>query len=108
MHADSAPIAITASSLAPYGDGFVVAPRSARRLGVACADQPMPSSLTECLWADVVPVFDAFLVHPFVRGLTSSDERSPDRLAYHVVRDDHNLRDCLRALAVVGAKAHPG
>src|ERR687887_2839691 len=64
----------------------------------------MRNSWTERLWADVVPIYDAILAHPFLRGLTSGD-LPVDRFAFYVAQDAHYLRDYARALAVVGAKA---
>ena len=64
----------------------------------------MLNSWTESLWADVAPIYDAILSHPFLRGLTGGDLPS-DRFAYYVAQDAHYLRDYARALAVIGAKA---
>ena len=64
----------------------------------------MLNSWTESLWADVAPIYDAILGHPFLRGLTSGDLLS-DRFAYYIAQDAHYLRDYARALAVIGAKA---
>src|SRR6266516_1182127 len=64
----------------------------------------MLNSRTERLWADVAPIYDAILDHPFLHGLTSGDLPS-DRFAYYVAQDAHYLRDYARTLAVVGAKA---
>jgi thiaminase/transcriptional activator TenA len=64
----------------------------------------MLNSWTESLWADVAPIYDAILGHPFLRGLTSGDLLS-DRFAYYIAQDAHYLRDYARALAVTGAKA---
>ena len=64
----------------------------------------MLNSWTERLWADVAPIYQAILAHPFLRGLTSGDLPA-DRFAYYVAQDAHYLRDYARALAVVGAKA---
>ncbi len=64
----------------------------------------MPDSWSERLWADNVPIYDAILDHPFLRGL-SSGELPPDRFSYYLAQDAHYLRAYARALAVVGAKA---
>lgn len=64
----------------------------------------MPNSWTESLWADVAPIYDAILGHPFLRGLTSGDLLS-DRFAYYIAQDADYLRDYARALAVIAAKA---
>lgn len=65
--------------------------------------QPRPS-WTWTLWADVEPIFDAVLRHPFLRGL--SDGSLPaDRFAYYVAQDSHYLRDFSRALAAVAVRA---
>jgi thiaminase (transcriptional activator TenA) len=69
-----------------------------------CDDRPVLNSWSERLWAEVVPVYDAIVGHPFLRGLTSGD-LSADRFAYYVAQDAHYLRDYARALAVVAAKA---
>ena len=58
----------------------------------------MLNSWTETLWADVAPIYDAILSHPFLRGLTGGDLPS-DRFAYYVAQDAHYLRDYARALA---------
>jgi len=43
----------------------------------------MLNSWTESLWADVAPIYDAILSHPFLRGLTGGDLPT-DRFAYGV------------------------
>jgi thiaminase (transcriptional activator TenA) len=64
----------------------------------------MSSSWSERLWAEVAPIHEAILGHPFLRGLTSGD-LSPDRFAYYIAQDAHYLRDYARALAIIAAKA---
>ncbi|MCV7226549.1 thiaminase II [Mycolicibacterium komossense] len=56
------------------------------------------------LWADIEPVYDAILDHPFLTGLTDGT-LDADVFAEYVAQDVHYLRDYARALAVVGAKA---
>ncbi len=58
------------------------------------------------LWADIEPIFDATLKHPFVTGLTDGT-LDPIAFAHYVAQDVHYLRDYARALDIVGAKA-PG
>ncbi|MBN9619087.1 MAG: thiaminase II [Actinobacteria bacterium] len=69
------------------------------------AHPPAPvSSWTERLWAEIEPVYDAILEHPFLRGLT--DGTLPQAAFRHYLAQDAlYLRDYARALAVVGARA---
>ena len=64
----------------------------------------MTESWTERLWAEVVPIYDAILRHPFLLGLTSG-QLDPNCFAYYIAQDAHYLRAYARTLAVVGAKA---
>ena len=64
----------------------------------------MAGTWSERLWDEVVPVYDAILEHPFLRGLTDGTLPA-DRFAYYVAQDAHYLRDYARSLAVAGAKA---
>ncbi len=61
-------------------------------------------SWTSTLWADIGPIFDAILAHPFISGLTDGS-LPPDVFAGYVAQDVHYLRTYARALAVVAAKA---
>lgn len=61
-------------------------------------------SWTQSLWMDVEHIYDAILVHPFVRGLTDAS-LPEDVFAGYIAQDAHYLRDYARALAVVAAKA---
>jgi len=61
-------------------------------------------AFTRELWTSIVPIYDAILGHPFVRGLT--DGSLPrDAFRFYVVQDAHYLRDFARALALAAAKA---
>jgi thiaminase (transcriptional activator TenA) len=61
-------------------------------------------ALRELLWADMQPVHQAILAHPFVSGLTDG---TLDRAAFrhYVIQDAHYLRGYARALAGCAAKA---
>lgn len=61
-------------------------------------------SLSEQLWAGIVPTYDAILRHPFLAGLT--DGSLPEEaFAQYVVQDALYLGEYARALALVGARA---
>ena len=61
-------------------------------------------AFTRELWTSIVPIYDAILAHPFVRGLT--DGSLPrEAFRFYVVQDAHYLRDFARALAIAAAKA---
>lgn len=63
-----------------------------------------PDSWTTALWAEIAPVFDAIVIHPFVTGLTDGT-LDPDAFAGYVAQDVHYLRTYARALALVAGKA---
>src|SRR5690242_13209473 len=56
------------------------------------------------LWAEIAPIFEAIIAHPFLTGLTDGTLDSA-AFAHYVAQDVHYLRAYARALAVVGAKA---
>jgi len=61
-------------------------------------------AFTRELWTSIVPIYDAILRHPFVRGLTDGS-LSREAFRFYVVQDAHYLRDFARALAIAAAKA---
>lgn len=61
-------------------------------------------TFSETLWADMAPIFDAILAHPFLRGLVDGS-LDKEAFTFYVIQDAHYLRDYARALNVVGAKA---
>jgi thiaminase/transcriptional activator TenA len=56
------------------------------------------------LWAEIQPVYDAILDHPFIKGLTSGD-LEVDSFVYFLSQDTHYLQDYVRTLLTLGAKA---
>ncbi len=59
---------------------------------------------TTRVWADMAPVHEAILRHPFLTGL--ADGSLPEAaFAYYLAQDAHYLRDYGRALAAVGSRA---
>jgi thiaminase/transcriptional activator TenA len=64
----------------------------------------MPQTWTEQLWADITPLYQSILDHPFLAGLIAGD-LPEDRFGYYVAQDALYLGDYARALAVVAAKA---
>ena len=63
-----------------------------------------PDSWSTRLWAEIAPIFEAIIAHPFLTGLTDGTLDSA-AFAHYVAQDVHYLRAYARALAVVGAKA---
>ena len=59
---------------------------------------------SEAIWRAILPVHEAILEHPFVRGLTDGS-LPPEAFARYVVQDAIYLRDYARALALCGARA---
>lgn len=62
---------------------------------------------TDQLWQAIVPIYEAVLVHPFLRGLTDGD-LSRDRFTFYVVQDAIYLRTFARALSSLAAFAPDG
>ena len=56
------------------------------------------------LWADIEPVYDAILDHPFIKGLTSG-QLSVDSFVQFISQDTHYLQDYVRTLLTLAAKA---
>jgi thiaminase (transcriptional activator TenA) len=56
------------------------------------------------LWAEIEPVYDAILGHPFIKGLTSG-ELSTDSFVYFISQDTLYLQDYVRTLLTLAAKA---
>lgn len=63
-----------------------------------------PGALTDLMWADALPIYEAILAHPFLTGLTSG-ELPEDRFAHYVRQDAHYLSGYARALAALAARA---
>jgi thiaminase/transcriptional activator TenA len=56
------------------------------------------------LWAEIEPVYDSILNHPFIKGLTTG-ELSVDRFVHFISQDTHYLQDYVRTLLILAAKA---
>jgi thiaminase/transcriptional activator TenA len=56
------------------------------------------------LWAEIEPVYDAILDHPFIKGLASG-ELSVDSFVQFISQDTHYLQDYVRTLLTLAAKA---
>jgi thiaminase/transcriptional activator TenA len=61
-------------------------------------------SWTGRLWAEIEPVYDAILVHPFIKGLTSGD-LDIDSFVQFLSQDTHYLQDYVRTLLTLAARA---
>ena len=61
-------------------------------------------AFTENLWQRIEPIFDAVLIHPFVRGLTGGS-LSEDSFKFYIIQDALYLREFARALSIAAAKA---
>jgi thiaminase/transcriptional activator TenA len=62
------------------------------------------SSFTTELWESIVPIFQAILEHPFVRGLTDGSLPEPT-FRFYVIQDSLYLREFARSLAIASAKS---
>lgn len=62
------------------------------------------SSFTAELWESIVPIFQAILEHPFVRGLTDGSLPEPT-FRFYVIQDSLYLREFARSLAIASAKS---
>jgi thiaminase (transcriptional activator TenA) len=56
------------------------------------------------LWAEIEPVYDAILGHPFIKGLTSG-ELDVDSFVQFISQDTHYLQDYVRTLLILAAKS---
>jgi thiaminase/transcriptional activator TenA len=56
------------------------------------------------LWAEIEPVYDAILDHPFIKGLATG-ELSVDSFVQFISQDTHYLQDYVRTLLALAAKA---
>ena len=56
------------------------------------------------LWAEIEPVYDAILGHPFIKGLTSG-ELDIGSFVQFLSQDTHYLQDYVRTLLTLAAKA---
>jgi thiaminase/transcriptional activator TenA len=56
------------------------------------------------LWAEIEPVYDAILDHPFIEGLTSG-ELGVDSFVQFISQDTHYLQDYVRTLLTLAAKS---
>ena len=56
------------------------------------------------LWAEIEPVYDAILDHPFIKGLASG-ELGVDSFVQFISQDTHYLQDYVRTLLTLAAKA---
>jgi len=60
--------------------------------------------ITDIMWSRTESIYDAILVHPFIKGLMSGDlDRSA--FQYYTVQDSLYLKDYARALSLAAAKA---
>jgi len=69
----------------------------------ASAPQSRPG-WTGRLWAEIEPVYDAILGHPFIKGLASG-ELTVDSFVHFISQDTHYLQDYVRALLILAAKS---
>jgi thiaminase (transcriptional activator TenA) len=56
------------------------------------------------LWAEIEPVYDAIVDHPFIEGLTSG-ELDVDSFVQFISQDTHYLQDYVRTLLILSAKS---
>lgn len=61
-------------------------------------------SLTAELWAEIAPLFDAIVAHPFLRGLAAGD-LPEETFRTYVVQDALYLQTFAKALSTLGGKA---
>lgn len=77
---------------------------SPRRDGSTSPSATGVTTWTRTLWAEIAPIYDGIIAHPFIAGL--ADGSLPgDVFAGYVAQDVHYLRAYARALAIVAAKA---
>ena len=69
------------------------------------AQQPTKeASFPDVLWAQIQPLFNKILSHPFIRGLTDGSLQL-ESFQFYVIQDALYLREFARALSIVAAKA---
>ena len=56
------------------------------------------------LWAEIEPVYDSILAHPFIKGLTTG-ELSTDSFVHFISQDTHYLQEYVRTLLTLAARA---
>jgi thiaminase (transcriptional activator TenA) len=56
------------------------------------------------LWAEIEPIYDAILDHPFIKGLTSG-ELDVNSFVQFISQDTHYLQDYVRTLLTLAAKS---
>jgi len=69
----------------------------------ATATQVRPG-WTGRLWAEIEPIYDAILDHPFIKGLASG-ELDVDSFVQFISQDTHYLQDYVRTLLILAAKS---
>lgn len=62
-------------------------------------------TFTERSWQAILPIYDAILAHPFVKGLTDGS-LSIEAFRFYAVQDALYLQDYARGLAILAGKAH--
>jgi thiaminase/transcriptional activator TenA len=67
-------------------------------------DAPARTGWTGRLWVEIEDTFAAILDHPFIHGLTSGD-LAADAFFYFISQDAHYVREYMKALALLAAKA---
>jgi thiaminase/transcriptional activator TenA len=60
--------------------------------------------LTDSLWRQIEPIFEAIRVHPFIRELSQGSLRQ-DRFAFYIQQDALYLQDFARALGLAGVRS---
>jgi len=56
------------------------------------------------LWAEITPIYDAILEHPFITGLVTGD-LEVETFRHYIVQDELYIREYARAIAILAAKA---
>lgn len=64
----------------------------------------MAERFTSTLWSSIGSIWNAILLHPFIKGLTSGD-LDQERFKFYVVQDALYLREFARALSIAAARA---
>jgi thiaminase/transcriptional activator TenA len=73
--------------------------------GSNLAQQPTKETpFTELLWAQIQPLFNTILSHPFIRGLTDGSLQL-EQFRFYIVQDALYLREFARSLSIAAAKA---
>jgi thiaminase/transcriptional activator TenA len=60
--------------------------------------------LTKELWNEIIPIYKAILVHPFIKGLTDGSLKK-ESFKFYMIQDALYLREFARALSIAAAKA---